>query len=97
MPQNLKRYIVDIDETICESLGDYPNARPLYDRIQKINDLYDAGNTIIYWTARGANSGKDWGDLTKSQLDEWGCKRHALWMNKPAYDIWVDDKAQWLF
>jgi hypothetical protein len=97
MPQHSKRYIVDIDETICESHGDYPNARPYPDRIQKINDLYDQGHTIIYWTARGANSGKDWGDLTKGQLDEWGCKRHELWMNKPAYDIWVDDKAQWLF
>jgi len=22
---------------------------------------------------------------------------HQLWMCKPSYDVWVDDKAQWLF
>lgn len=97
MPQNLKTYIVDIDGTICESNGDYPNSRPLNDRIAKINALYDEGHTIIYWTARGMVSGKDWTDLTCSQLSEWGCKYHEFRMGKPHYDVWVDDKAQWLF
>ncbi len=98
MPQHLKRYIVDIDGTICETVdGDYDNSRPLEDRIAKINALYEDGHVIIYWTARGTVSGKDWSGLTRQQLLSWGCKFHELRMKKPAYDVWVDDKAQWLF
>jgi len=94
----LKRYIVDIDGTICETVdGDYDNSRPLEDRIAKINALYEDGHVIIYWTARGTVSGKDWSGLTRQQLLSWGCKFHELRMKKPAYDVWVDDKAQWLF
>jgi hypothetical protein len=94
----LKRYIVDIDGTICETVdGDYDNSRPLEDRIAKINALYEDGHVIIYWTARGMVSGKDWSGLTRQQLLSWGCKFHELWMGKPSYDVWVDDKAQWLF
>jgi hypothetical protein len=62
-------------------------------RIQQINDLYDQGHTVIYWTARGGNSGLDWSELTKSQLQEWGCKYHQLSMGKPVYDVWIDDRA----
>jgi histidinol phosphatase-like enzyme len=65
MPQHSKRYIVDIDGTICETVdGDYENSRPLADRIAKINALYDEGHTIVYWTARGAVSGKNCSALT---------------------------------
>jgi hypothetical protein len=64
------------------------------DRIAKVNKLYDAGNTIIYWTARGMNSGKDHTDFTRIQLDQWGCKYHEIRMSKPVYDVWIDDKAQ---
>jgi hypothetical protein len=42
-------------------------------------------------------SGTDHGDMTEQQLQDWGCKYHSLWMGKPSYDVWVDDKAQWLF
>ena len=98
MPLHSKKYIVDIDGTICETIdGDYDNSRPLNYRIAKINALYDDGHVIIYWTARGAQSGKDWSRLTYQQLRSWGCKFHELRMNKPHYDVWVDDKAQWLF
>lgn len=98
MPQHSKKYVVDIDGTICtQTASDYANAQPLHDRIAKINALYDAGHTIIYWTARGMASGTDHGTLTCAQLSDWGCKYHSLWMGKPQYDVWVDDKAQWLF
>ena len=47
---------VDIDETICyyEKNRDYNIAKPHISRIEKINSLYDDGNTIVYWTARGS-------------------------------------------
>ncbi len=64
---------VDIDETIC----DYPDgerkyelAQPIYGNIEKINNLYDEGNTIIYWTARGSVTGVDYEELTKQQMKE---------------------------
>ena len=92
-------YVVDIDDTICTSFTgedgsrQYDKAEPLPERIEKINELYDQGETIIYWTARGSSTGLDWAELTKDQLDSWGCKYHELWMGKPSYDIWIDDKA----
>jgi hypothetical protein len=88
------KYTVDIDNTICETQGnDYPNSKPLLDRIQKINTLYDAGHEIHYWTARGSNSGVDWLQLTLQQLETWGCKYTTAKTGKPAYDVWIDDKA----
>lgn len=87
-------YIVDIDNTIFTTfLSDYKNARPITCRINRINDLFDKGHTVIYWTARGGNSGIDWTAFTVEQLEKAGCKYTKLWMNKPSYDVWIDDKA----
>ena len=71
---------VDIDETICfyERERNYSQAVPSHNNISKINKLYDEGNTIIYWTARGATTGIDWTEVTISQLEEWNCKYHEL-------------------
>ena len=91
----MKKYIVDIDGTICtwEKDGRYENASPYKDRILKINQLFDDGNEVHYWTARGRNSGRDLTDLTTKQLEEWGCKYTTLKCDKPAYDLWIDDKC----
>lgn len=88
---------VDIDDTICyydtpNVNLNYNNAIPYKERIQKINNLYDEGNTIIYWTARGTKTGISWFKTTIKQLNDWGCKYHELRMNKPVYDIFIDDK-----
>lgn len=87
-------YFVDIDETICQSPEnrDYSLAVPHLDRISKINNLYDAGNTVIYWTARGTGSGIDWREVTEKQFKEWGVKYHDLRFGKPIYDLFIDDK-----
>jgi hypothetical protein len=88
------RYIVDIDGTICNSpSSDYTKSTPYMDRIETINELYDAGHEIIYWTSRGMSSGIDWTDFTKEQLESWGCKATMLLMKKPMYDFWIDDKC----
>jgi len=88
-------YYVDIDETICyyEGNREYPNALPNHERIKKINALYDEGNTIVYWTARGGTTGIDWTELTQKQLKEWNVKHHELKMWKPSYDLFICDKA----
>ena len=85
---------VDIDETICKSpeSRDYSQAIPMQERIEKINNLYDEGNTIVYWTARGTGSGIDWRQTTMEQFERWGVKCHGLMMGKPVYDLFIDDK-----
>ena len=91
---------VDIDDTICyyenddKKYLDYNKAKPYYERIKKINNLYDEGNTIIYWTARGTKTGIPWFHITKKQLDNWGVKYHELRLGKPYYDLFIDDKSK---
>ena len=85
---------IDIDETICETpkSRDYAKAMPIQENIEKANKLFEEGNTVIYWTARGTGTGIDWSDLTKSQLASWGVKYHDLKFGKPVYDLFIDDK-----
>ena len=92
---------VDIDETICHRESsidfgvthDYTKAQPIKENIEKINKLYDEGNTIVYWTARGSRKQIDWTELTTKQLNEWGAKYHELKVNKHFYDVFIEDKA----
>ena len=89
-----KSYIIDIDGTICfTNQSDYYNSIPNFSKIQKFNKLYDDGNEINYWTARGANSGKNWDEFTIKQLNNWNVKYTTINMDKPHYDVWIDDKA----
>lgn len=88
---------VDIDETICDYPGkrEYPLASPIETNVDKINKLYDEGNSITYYTARGSLTGLDWYELTKKQLKEWGCKYHHLSVGeKPPYDLMICDKTK---
>ena len=91
----LKVIYVDIDETICRTSEDrrYENSSPIYENILKINKLYDEGNTIVYWTARGSRKQIDWYNLTYKQLNDWGVKFHELRVDKPYYDLFIDDKT----
>lgn len=87
-------YCFDIDDTICITNGvDYLNSIPLFERIKKINSLYDAGFTIKFYTARGSKTGIDWREITEVQLTSWGVKYHELHMGKPFADIYIDDKG----
>tara|TARA_R110001583_G_scaffold124898_1_gene276372 strand:+ start:200 stop:490 length:291 start_codon:yes stop_codon:yes gene_type:complete len=90
------KIFVDIDETICFYKGErnYPDACPNLANIEKINILYN-DNEITYWTARGSVTGIDWYDITKNQLDQWGCKYHHLSVGeKPHYDLLICDKTK---
>jgi hypothetical protein len=87
-------YYVDIDNTICTTEGnDYENAIPKKEVIEKINKLWHDGNVVIYWTARGKGSSKDWFIFTLKQLQGWGCRFNSIRMDKPSYDFILDDKA----
>lgn len=99
------RYVIDIDATICTpgtcEVCRYEGAKPITDRIEKINTLYDEGHTIKYFTARGMGRFNDdaeksketFYNLTKMQLEIWGCKFHELILGKPSGDIYIDDKG----
>ena len=54
--------------------------------------MFDEGNTIVYWTARGTVTGLNWRALTEMQLNTWGAKYHDLKLGKPHYDLFIDDK-----
>lgn len=92
---------IDIDNVICHSdvASDgkedysYRDAKPIHETIEKVNALYRKGHRITYWTARGTETGIDWRDMTIKQLNRWGCKYHSLEMGKPAFDVFIDDKA----
>ena len=92
----MKKIFVDIDETICyyKEKRDYNLALPYLKRIKKINELFDNGNEITYYTARGTITGIDWYSVTKKQLKDWGCKYNHLSVGeKPAYDLLICDKV----
>lgn len=89
-----KTYCFDIDGTICTNTnGTYEDAKPLFERISKVNELYDRGHTIILFTARGSTTNIDWTELTRNQMVEWGVKNHKILLGKPFADIYIDDKA----
>jgi hypothetical protein len=87
-------YCFDLDGTLCSHESDYNFAKPIVDRINKINLLYDEGNVILIDTARGSTTGIDWYEITEKQLKNWGLKYHNLRVGiKLNYDIFIDDKA----
>ena len=85
---------VDNDQTICISpeSRDYSKAIPIKKNINKINIMYDNGDTIIYWTARGTGTGINWREVTERQFENWGVQYHELKFGKPQYDLFIDDK-----
>src|SRR5210317_754471 len=99
----MKRYCFDIDGTICAQVGldEYAETTPYVDRIEKINQLYDEGNYIVYLTARRmltcdgdvSAAYEMWYDITLDQLNKWGCKFHQLMLGKPSADYYIDDKG----
>ena len=92
---NNRTYCIDIDGTICSiEDADYSKAKPFRDRINEINKLYDSGNTIVYFTARGYVTGVDWEEVTLKQFKEWGVKFNELKFGKPNADIYIDDKSK---
>jgi hypothetical protein len=83
----------DIDGVVCKTKdGDYYNAVPIKSRIKKINEVYKH-HTVIFYSARGAVTGIDYSDLTREQFEAWGLKYHGIFLSKPPWDLFVDDKA----
>lgn len=89
-----KKFVFDIDGVIAEYRGnlDYAAANPNWKMISAVNHLYDSGNHIVLFTARGTKTGIDWEDVTRKQMEDWGVKYHELKFKKPDADFYIDDK-----
>jgi CMP-N,N'-diacetyllegionaminic acid synthase len=89
-----KTFVFDIDGVIAKLQKnlDYGLAEPNEPMIRIINKLYDYGNKIVLFTARGYVTGINWSEITKNQMQSWGVKYHELKFGKPNADYYVDDK-----
>jgi len=97
------KYCFDLDNTLCTTYGNnYSLSTPNIDMITKVNHLYDNDNYIIIYTARGMTTFQGdihkvynkYFELTKLQLEKWGIKYHQLFLGKPSFDVFIDDKNQ---
>jgi len=98
----VKRYCFDIDGVICHTQGtSYRESTPNREVIERINELFRAGHTIVLQTARGMGTldgdiGKvheSWYDFTLQQMRSFGLLFHELFLGKAYADVYVDDKA----
>lgn len=89
-----KTFVFDIDGVVAQIQKDldYALSEPNERMIKIINKLYDYGNKIVLFTARGYVTGKDWSEITQKQMERWGVKYHELKFGKPNADYYVDDK-----
>ncbi len=87
-------FVFDIDGVVAKLQKDldYALSEPNERMIKIINRLYDYGNKIVLFTARGYVTGKDWSGITKQQMKRWGVKYHELKFGKPNADYYVDDR-----
>ena len=95
-------YVFDLDNTLCTTnTNDYLKCVPIAERIKKVNKLYDDGNIIIIYTARGMGSSNNnqiqainkYYSITEAQLKNWNVKYTHLMLGKPAADYYIDDKG----
>tara|TARA_B100001057_G_scaffold476144_1_gene543739 strand:- start:16908 stop:17363 length:456 start_codon:yes stop_codon:yes gene_type:complete len=94
LPEGIKNYLIDIDGTICD---DVPNEEPermvtakLYpDALETINNWYDKGHIICFFTARVESHRK----VTEKWLKVNRFKYHSLLMGKPRGGNyhWIDN------
>lgn len=86
--------VFDIDGVIAQfdPVLRYDKAQPDKGMIEIVNRLYDYGNKIVLFTARGSETGIDWSETTRAQMERWGVKFHELKFGKPAATFYVDDR-----
>jgi energy-coupling factor transporter ATP-binding protein EcfA2 len=85
---------VDFDSTLTTGEGDPWWVDPLDEEprdemIELVNDLYKQNHTIIIYTARREEVREE----TEYFLDKWDVMYHSLDMEKPGYDLLIDDRA----
>ena len=94
LPDEIKNYLIDIDGTICD---DIPNEEPhrmvdcahYPDALEIINQWYDEGHIITFFTSRTEAHRK----ITEEWLKKAGFKYHGLLTGKPRGGNyhWIDN------
>ena len=84
----------DIDGVLTietEGFGEevYADRTPNKSAIPVVNRLYKMGHQIVLWTARFEEDR----EVTMNWLRKHGVKYHTLIMDKPYYDLFIDDKG----
>jgi CMP-N,N'-diacetyllegionaminic acid synthase len=89
-----RTFAFDLDGVLATLVTDhdYEKCEPNRAGIALVNQLHDAGNRIVIYTARGSLTGRDWAHTTQNQLRSWGVRHHELQFGKPAADYYVDDR-----
>ena len=93
-PPSGRTFAFDLDGVIATLVpdNDYRKAAAYPPAVALVNRLHEAGNRIVIYTARGSQTGIDWTDVTRDQLERWGVLHHELRFGKPAADYYVDDR-----
>lgn len=94
LPSDVKNYLIDIDGTVTE---DVPNeepermatCEPFPDALEVLNDWYDQGHIITFFTSRT----EEHRVITTDWLIKHGFKYHGLLMGKPRGGNyhWIDN------
>ncbi len=94
LPKDKKNFLIDIDGTITE---DVPNEepermvdiQPYPDALQKINQWYDEGHFIYFFSSRT----EDLREITETWLKRFGFRYHGLLLGKPRGGNyhWIDN------
>ena len=63
--------VIDIDGVVASIVddGDYSKSKPIRENIIQINKLKKAGLKIIFFTARGSVTGKDWIQVSNNLVE----------------------------
>ena len=95
---NTKVFLIDIDGTICDDIKNeeshlYPTANHFPNALEIINQWYDEGHVITFFTARESKDR----EVTEVWLKEHGFKYHGLVMDKPRIKnnqeyVWIDNR-----
>ena len=101
----MKRLIFDLDDTLCTTQnGDYANAQPITEVVEKLREYHRQGFTIIINTSRNMRTYQgNIGAINKNTLPiiiDWLRRHdipyHELYVGKPwcgFEGFYVDDKA----
>ena len=94
LPPNIKNYLIDIDGTITEDVPNEEPARmatcePFPDALKTLNEWYDAGHFITFFTSRV----EEHREVTETWLKKHGFKYHGMVMGKPRGGNyhWIDN------
>lgn len=101
----MKRLIFDLDDTLCTTQnGDYANAQPITEVVEKLKEYHRQGFTIVINTSRNMRTYQgNIGAINKNTLPiiiDWLRRHdipyHELYVGKPwcgFEGFYVDDKA----